>query len=119
MRIVVLIACTILVVLGATQGRAQTRVALVVGNGAYRSVPALPNPVNDAADIAASLARLGFSVRRVTNGTVEEMRRALRDFAPAARQSEMAVVFFAGHGIEAGGENWLVPVDAELKTDVS
>jgi hypothetical protein len=94
-----------------------SRVALVIGNSAYRSVPALPNPANDASDIAQSFARLGFSVTQVKDATYDDMRRALLAFGRAARRAEMAVVFYAGHGIEVGGENWLVPIDAELRTD--
>jgi formylglycine-generating enzyme required for sulfatase activity len=109
----------LLLLFGAMPGHAQTRVALVIGNSGYRNVPALANPANDAADVAASLARLGFTARRIINGTSEDMRLALRDFAPQARRSEMAVVFFAGHGIEIGGDNWLIPVDAELKEDIA
>ena len=97
---------------------AEKRVALVVGNGAYRHVPALPNPGNDASDIAASLERLGFSIRRVTNGSYDDMRRALLDFSQQTRDADMAVVFFAGHGMEIGGENWLIPIDARLQSDV-
>lgn len=97
---------------------AQARVALVIGNGAYRNVPALTNPPHDAADVAASFLRLGYSVRLVTDATYDEMRRAIREFAPKARDAEMAVVYFAGHGMEVGGENWLIPTDAELKTDL-
>jgi formylglycine-generating enzyme required for sulfatase activity len=103
---------------GVIPGHAQ-RVALVIGNSSYQNVPALPNPASDAADIASALERLGFTVRRVMNGTSESMRTALRDFVPQARRSEIAVVFFAGHGIEVGGENWLIPVDAELKEDIA
>jgi hypothetical protein len=103
----------------AGEAQAEARVALVIGNSAYQSAPALPNPVNDAADISASLTRLGFSVRRVTDGRFDDMRLALRDFAKAAWGSELAVVYFAGHGIEIGGENWLLPVDAQLQTDTS
>src|SRR5258708_21315944 len=68
---------------------------------------------------AASPERLGFSVRRVINGIFDHMRRALRDFAPQARGREMAVVYFAGHGMEIAGANWLIPVDAELKMDIA
>ena len=106
-------------VLGAQAAHAQTRVALVVGNGAYRHVPVLPNPANDAGDVAVSLERLGFSVRRVTDATFDDMRRALIEFGQRARRAEIAVVFFAGHGMEIGGENWLIPTDAELKTDLN
>jgi outer membrane protein assembly factor BamD (BamD/ComL family) len=96
----------------------QTKVALIIGNGAYKGVPELPNPTKDATAVAGAFLRLGFSVRLVTDATYDDMRRALLEFSQKARDSEMAVVFFAGHGIELGGENWLVPIDAELKTDL-
>ena len=96
----------------------QTKVALVIGNGAYKGVPELANPTNDATAVAAAFLRLGFSVRLVTDASYDEMRRALLEFSQKARDSEMAIVFFAGHGIELGGENWLIPVDADLKTDL-
>jgi formylglycine-generating enzyme required for sulfatase activity len=102
-----------------TSAEAQARVALVIGNSGYQNVPALPNPANDATDIAASLERLGFAVRRVIDGTFKDMRLALREFIPLARQSDMAVVYFAGHGIEIAGDNWLIPVDAELDDDIA
>jgi hypothetical protein len=90
---------------------------LVIGNSAYRNVTALPNTTNDANDIAMSFGRLGFSVSKVMDGTFDDMRRALLKFGRDARGSEMAVVFFAGHGMEIGGENWLIPIDAELRSD--
>jgi len=102
-----------------TPAVAQTKVALVIGNSAYRSVPMLPNPAHDAADVAASFERLGFSVRLVTDATYDDMRKALLEFGRKANDAEMAVIFFAGHGMEVGGENWLIPVDAELKIDVN
>jgi hypothetical protein len=102
----------------AAPAHAQTKVALVIGNGTYRNVPELPNPPNDAADVAAAFLRLGFSVRLVNNATYDTMRRSLLEFTPKARDAEMAVVYFAGHGMEIGGENWLIPIDAELKTDL-
>jgi hypothetical protein len=101
-----------------TPAKAEERVALVVGNGAYRYVPALRNPANDARDIAASLERLGFKVHRVLDASFEDMRRALLELTERARTAEIAVVFFAGHGMEIGGENWLIPIDAQLKTDL-
>jgi len=96
----------------------QTKVALIIGNGAYKGVPELTNPTNDATAVAGAFLRLGFSVRLVTDASYDDMRRALLEFSRKARDSEMAVVFYAGHGIELGGENWLIPVDAELKTDL-
>lgn len=120
MRIVLLSCCTLLaVMLGAGHGIAQSRVALVIGNGAYRNVPALRNPTKDAADVAASLGRLGFQVSRVNNGTFDDMRRALRDFAERAQGAKIALVYFSGHGMEIAGENWLIPTDASLKTELT
>lgn len=94
-----------------------SRVALVIGNGAYRNVPALLNPPNDASDIAAALKRLGFSTSLVTNASFDEMRRGLIALGRDAAGADMAIVSFAGHGMELNGENWLIPIDAELKRD--
>ena len=93
------------------------RVALVIGNSAYRNVPALPNPPNDAGDLAAALNRLGFAVTLITNASFDEMRRSLIALGRDAAGADMAAVYFAGHGMEISGENWLIPVDAELKKD--
>ncbi|MCC8956436.1 caspase family protein [Bradyrhizobium sp. Pear77] len=93
------------------------RVALVIGNGSYKSVPALTNPPTDAGDIAAALRRLGFAVTLITNGSFDEMRRGLIAFGRNAAGADMAAVYFAGHGMEINGDNWLIPVDAELKRD--
>ena len=101
----------------ASSAADDRRVALVIGNGAYKSVPALPNPPNDAGDFAAALKRLGFAVTLITNGSFDEMRRGLIALGNAAGGADMAVVYFAGHGMEINGENWLIPVDAELKRD--
>jgi uncharacterized caspase-like protein len=113
------IAFVLATVLGAMPGHAETWAALLISNGGYQNAPVLPNPTNDASDVAASLERLGLSVRRVTNGIFEHMRRAPRDFALQARGPEMAAVYFAGHGLEIAGENWLIPVHAELKMDIA
>ena len=89
----------------------------MIGNGAYRNVRPLPNPPRDAADVSAALKRLNFSVTTLIDATAGEMRHELDDFGKAATDSEMAVVFYAGHGMEAGGQNWLIPVDARLETN--
>jgi Caspase domain len=102
----------------ADRACAQQRVALVIGNGAYRNVTALPNPKNDASDVGTALERLGFAVNKVSDAAFDDLRRALLDFGRRARAADMAVVFYAGHGMEIGGENWLIPIDAELKTDL-
>ncbi|MBR1232228.1 caspase family protein [Bradyrhizobium sp. AUGA SZCCT0182] len=96
---------------------AENRIALVIGNGSYEKVPELPNPPRDAADIARALERLNFKVTQTKNATAHEMRKAIVDFGRAAEGAEMAVVFYAGHGMEVGGENWLIPVNAELRSD--
>jgi hypothetical protein len=96
---------------------AETRVALVIGNSGYDKVPLLPNPVNDANDISESLKELGFRVQTVTNANFDEMRRSVISFGRDAQGSDIALVFFAGHGMEIGGENWLIPIDAELLSD--
>jgi Caspase domain len=111
-------AATALAGYAATDAKADgRRVALVIGNGAYRNVPALLNPPNDAGDIAAALKRLGFAVTLITNGTFDDMRRGLIALGRDAAGADMAAVYFAGHGMEINGENWLIPVDAELKRD--
>ena len=103
----------------ATPGWADgKRVALVVGNSAYRNVPELPNPANDAGAVAAALNRLGFSVTLIANASFEEMRRGLIALGREAAGADMAVMYFAGHGMEISGENWLIPIDAELKKDI-
>jgi Caspase domain len=106
----------------------RIRVALVVGNSAYTSAPTLINPVNDARDIASAFTRIGFSGISLDDApggspTVVPMldldHRQLRDaivsFARAADGAEQALMYYAGHGIEIGGQNYLVPVDANLQ----
>jgi hypothetical protein len=97
---------------------ADKRVALVVGNSSYQHAPLLPNPANDAAAIAATLKGAGFDIVDTrSNLPSAEMRRALRDFADQARDADIAVVYYAGHGIEIDGTNYLIPTDATLERD--
>ena len=96
---------------------AAGRVALVVGNGTYAAIGALPNPGNDAADMAAALGRLGFDVTTVRDADLAGMNESLRLFARASAGADVAVVFYAGHGLEVDGVNYLVPVDARLERD--
>ncbi|WP_158237652.1 caspase family protein [Bradyrhizobium forestalis] len=95
----------------------QARVALVIGNGAYEKVPELPNPTRDASDIARALERLDFKVTQVKNATAQEMRKAVVEFGRTTEGADLAAVFYAGHGMEVGGENWLIPIGAELRSD--
>jgi uncharacterized caspase-like protein len=97
---------------------AEKRVALVLGNSAYQNVAPLTNPANDSAKMAATLKDAGFDVvdsRR--DLPAAETRRALRDFADRARDADIAVVYYAGHGIEVDGSNYLIPIDAKLERD--
>jgi uncharacterized caspase-like protein len=97
---------------------AEKRVALVLGNSAYQNVAKLPNPVNDGAVIAATLKDAGFDVVDSRHDLpAAETRRALRDFADRARDADIALVYYAGHGIEVDGANYLIPVDAKLERD--
>jgi tetratricopeptide (TPR) repeat protein len=99
-------------------GSNERRVALVVGNSAYSSVQELPNPRRDAAAIAAVLRSLGFqTVMLESDLSRERLVSALRSFAAEADRADWAVIYFAGHGIEVGGINYLIPVDAHLVTD--
>jgi TPR repeat protein len=100
----------------AAQGD-EVRVALVIGNGAYEAVPELPNPPNDAADIAEALGQVGFDVTHLDDLDGAGMRRALRDFEDKVAGADIALVYYAGHGIEVNGQNFLIPTDAELARD--
>jgi hypothetical protein len=96
----------------------ERRVALVIGNGRYRAAPRLDMPGNDAEGVAAALRASGFAVVEVQRDlTREGMLRALNAFADVATGADWAVVYFAGHGIEVGGMNYLIPVDARLMID--
>jgi hypothetical protein len=94
-----------------------SRVALVIGNSAYRHVPSLNNPVNDASLIAKALKADGFDVTVADNLDRDGLIDALKTFATKADNADWAVIYFAGHGIEMGGTNYLIPVDAKLATD--
>ena len=110
-------AAILLLVLVAAPALSGQRVALVIGNASYAHAPSLANPLNDASDIGASLDRLGFKVTRIENGGRAELWDGLQKFSLAASASEMAVVFYAGHGIEVDKRNFLIPVDARLLSD--
>ena len=98
---------------------AERRVALVIGNSTYEKVGYLTNPVNDAAAIAKLLKDAGFDVVELqSNLGVSELRRAVRNFSQMVQNADIAVVYFAGHGIEVDGVNYLIPTDARLERDI-
>jgi len=94
--------------------RNQRRVALVIGNAAYKSSP-LDNPVNDATDVDQTLRQLGFQTTLVRNATLGQMREATRKFAEQLQSADVALIYFAGHGIESNRKNYMIPVNADLK----
>jgi len=107
-----------MVVAAATEVRAAKRVALVIGNSAYQHTRVLPNPKNDATAIAEALRRIGFDkVTLKLDQDYTSLRRTLRDFGSAVEGADVAIVYYAGHGMELGGQNYLVPTDAKLVSD--
>ncbi len=92
-----------------------TRMALVIGNGAYAHVKALPNPPNDAGAVAKSLRDIGFTVSEGVDLDRAAMQKMTRDFLREAARAQVVVVYYAGHGVQVDGRNYLIPVDVELK----
>ena len=103
-----------LVIGAAAASAAERRVALVIGNSAYRNAAPLANPIGDATAVGAALERLGFAVEVALDADQLRMREAVRALGIRAEQADVALVFYAGHGIQVGGENYLLPVDARL-----
>lgn len=110
------LALSFLLALEGGAAAAEKRVALVIGNSAYRHAPELRNPKNDAGDIAAALDRLGFKVVKGFDLDKTGMDRTVRDFAGALTGADVGVFFYAGHGLQVSGVNYLAPVDANLTT---
>ncbi len=110
----ILLFCLALAVpgLGANAVTAAERVALVIGNSAYEATSSLPNPQNDAAAIATALEGLGFEVILAIDADQRETIRAVDAFSLASVGADLAIFFFAGHGIQIGGRNFLLPTDA-------
>jgi hypothetical protein len=110
----VILAALLLVAAMIDPAIADKRVALVIGNSAYQHAPALTNPTNDAIDVAAALKQLSFTVIDGLDLDKLTMERKLRDFARALGGSDVGLLFYAGHGLQVNGQNYLVPVDAKL-----
>jgi hypothetical protein len=98
--------------------KADKRVAFVVGNGAYKNVAALPNPPIDAKAMAAVLRNVGFDVVEGTNLNRDTMTERLLEFGKKAQGADVAVFFYAGHGIAISGTNYLLPIDADIKSEM-
>ncbi|WP_068418987.1 caspase family protein [Labrenzia sp. OB1] len=100
----------------SSMAHAAGKVALVIGNGNYQSMPALASPSNDANLIAGKLSELGFDVVRVIDGDRQAFQDGLTRFGRGAQGADVALVFYAGHGVQVDGRNWLLPVDADILT---
>ena len=116
MRGVLLGLCGVLAAsaVGAEASADEHRVALVIGNGAYTETAPLANPPNDANDMADTLERLGFEVIRVVDGDKARMEQGIRDFGSRAGAAAVALFFYAGHGLEVAGSNYMMPTTAKL-----
>lgn len=117
-RMLACLLCTLTLLAEAGPGQAEgSRVALVIGNSEYTHATSLENPRNDAADMAAALKRLGFKVITGIDLDKANMDRTIRDFAAALTGAKVGMFFYAGHGLQVSGQNYLVPIDAKLTTN--
>ncbi|HPL67309.1 MAG TPA: caspase family protein [Syntrophales bacterium] len=95
----------------------ERRTALLIGNSSYKSGP-LKNPVNDATDLAANLKRLGFAVILKRNATHQEMEEAIREFGEQLKEGGVGLFYYAGHGAQIGGRNYLLPIGAKINKEL-
>jgi uncharacterized caspase-like protein len=105
---------------GLTEARAESRLALVIGNSAYQHTSPLKNPANDAKLMAQTLRGIGFDVTEKIDVAQKDFKRAISDFTQkvqAAGSGTIALLYYAGHGLQASGTNYLVPVDANIRGD--
>src|SRR5713226_3060446 len=118
MRFLIAAISAAALLVSANVAKADKRVAFVVGNGAYKNVAALPNPAVDAKSMAKLLRNVGFDVVEGVNLTRDAMTKKLLDFGKKAEGADVAVFYYAGHGIAIDGANYLLPVDADLKSEM-
>ncbi|MES2196150.1 MAG: caspase family protein [Pseudomonadota bacterium] len=118
MRYLTILLSMVCTLITASAAFADKRVAFVVGNGAYKNVAALPNPAVDARSMAKVLRNVGFDVVEGANLTRDKMTERLLEFGKKAEGADVALFFYAGHGIAINGINYLLPVDADLKSEM-
>jgi uncharacterized caspase-like protein len=118
MRFLVLALSVLGILFGTDAAKADKRVAFVVGNGAYKNVTQLPNPPMDAKSMAGVLRNAGFDVVEGINLTRDKMTERLLEFGKKTQGADLAVFFYAGHGIAVDGTNYLLPVDADIKSEM-
>src|SRR5438034_3191811 len=102
--------------LGQPDSPPERRVALVIGNGDYRFSP-LKNPISDARGMAEALRALGFDVAYRENASKQTMLEAIRSFAMRTRSSDVRLFYYAGHGVQVDGRNYLIPTDADIQSE--
>ena len=112
-RIFIILIILVLICPSSLIATTEKRTALVIGNGSYAVGP-LKNPVNDATDIAATLKRLGFDVIMKKNASMQDMENAIRDFGSRLKRGGEGLFFYAGHGVQIGGKNYLIPIGAKI-----
>jgi hypothetical protein len=118
MRFLIAAMSVAALLVSANVAKADKRVAFVVGNGAYKNVAPLPNPAIDAKSMAKVLRNVGFDVVEGTNLTRDKMTERLLEFGKKAEGADVALFFYAGHGIALNGTNYLLPVDADIKSEM-
>jgi len=118
MRFLILALSVMGILVSANAAKADRRVAFVVGNGAYKHVTPLPNPPTDAKSMAGVLRNAGFDVVEGINLTRDEMTGRLLEFGKKTQGADVAVFYYAGHGIAVDGANYLLPVDADIKSEM-
>jgi uncharacterized caspase-like protein len=101
----------------STNPNAGKRIALVIGNGAYTKAPPLKNPPNDARDMAATLRTLGFDVASGINTNQRDMKRLIREFGQKLKAGGSGLFYYAGHGVQSKGRNYLIPIDADIQSE--
>jgi uncharacterized caspase-like protein len=118
MRFLTVLLSLICMMFSANAAKADRRVAFVVGNGSYKNVAPLPNPPIDAKSMASVLRNIGFEVVEGTNLTRDRMTERLLEFGKKAQGADVALFFYAGHGIAISGTNYLLPIDADIKSEM-
>jgi hypothetical protein len=118
MRHLIIFMSMVCLLFSADAANADRRVAFVVGNGAYKNVQPLPNPPIDAKSMASVLRNVGFEVVEGTNLTRDKMTERLLEFGKKAQGADVALFFYAGHGIAISGTNYLLPIDADIKSEM-
>ena len=119
MRFFSIVSAVVLLVITSISALAAGKVALVIGNGAYVNANKLPNPPNDASDMSAALQKMGFTVIGGTDLDYAAMGAKIGEFEDAARDADVTLFFYAGHGLQVNGRNFLVPTNAKLDRESS